>query len=56
VYPPDTPDGVVTQQYPPDELVGRDYYKPSNRGAERAVSERLARLRAVIRGRQDAPE
>jgi putative ATPase len=56
VYPPDTPDGVVTQQYPPDELVGRDYYEPSNRGAERAVSERLARLRAVIRGRQDAPE
>ena len=27
-YPPDDPDGVVAQQYPPDELVGRDYYTP----------------------------
>ncbi len=51
VYPPDTPDGVVTQQYPPDELVGRDYYTPAGRGAERAVAERLERLRAVVRGR-----
>ena len=51
VYPPDTPDGVVAQQYPPDELVGRDYYHPADRGAERAVTERLERLRAVIRRR-----
>src|SRR5438552_13264183 len=29
VYPPDEPEGVVAQQYPPDELVGRDYYQPS---------------------------
>ncbi len=53
VYPPDTPDGVVRQQYPPDELVGRDYYEPADRGAERAVAERLARLRSVIRGSAD---
>jgi putative ATPase len=51
VYPPDTPDGVVAQQYPPDELVGRDYYQPSGRGAERAILDRLARLRDIIRGR-----
>ena len=56
VYPPDLPDGVATQQYPPDELVGRDYYEPSTRGAERAVGERLARLRAVIRGRRGTSE
>jgi putative ATPase len=50
VYPPDVPDGVVAQQYPPDELVGRDYYQPSPRGAERALGDRLERLRAHIRG------
>jgi putative ATPase len=50
VYPPDVPDGVAGQQYPPDELVGRDYYQPSGRGAERAIADRLARLRDIIRG------
>ncbi len=49
-YPHDDPRGVVTQQYPPDEVVGRDYYRPTAHGAERAVSERLPRLRRVIRG------
>jgi putative ATPase len=50
VYPPDTPDGVAEQQYPPDELVGTDYYEPVQRGAERHLVERLAKLRAMIRG------
>ncbi|WP_420843213.1 replication-associated recombination protein A [Cryptosporangium phraense] len=50
-YPHDDPAGVVAQQYAPDELVGRDYYHPTRRGAERAVAERLERLRAAIRGR-----
>jgi putative ATPase len=50
VYPPDVPDGVVAQQYPPDELVSRDYYEPTMHGAERALAERLERLRAHIRG------
>ena len=48
-YPHDVPEGVVAQQYPPDELVGRDYYQPADRGAERSLSERLAKLRAAIR-------
>ncbi|MEJ2859752.1 replication-associated recombination protein A [Actinomycetospora flava] len=51
VYPHDERAGVVTQQYPPDELVGRDYYRPGGRGDERERSERLARLREVVRGR-----
>jgi putative ATPase len=51
VYPPDEPEGVAAQQYPPDELVGRNYYEPSGRGAERTIAERLARLRDIIRGR-----
>jgi putative ATPase len=49
-YPPDDPDGIVTQQYPPDDLVGRDYYAPTTRGAERALGDRLERLRRVVRG------
>ncbi|MGH8960385.1 MAG: replication-associated recombination protein A [Jatrophihabitantaceae bacterium] len=49
-YPHDVAEGVLTQQYPPDELVGRDYYTPTARGAERQVSERLPRLRAAVRG------
>jgi putative ATPase len=49
-YPHDDPRGVVTQQYPPDDLVGSDYYRPGQHGAERAVAERLSRLRRVVRG------
>ncbi|OLF14459.1 AAA family ATPase [Actinophytocola xinjiangensis] len=49
-YPHNVPEGVLEQQYPPDELVGRDYYEPTQRGAERAVAERLPRLRRAIRG------
>ncbi|MBP2337866.1 putative ATPase [Saccharothrix coeruleofusca] len=51
-YPHDVPEGVLTQQYPPDELVGRDYYAPTGRGAERVIAERLPRLRRVVRGQE----
>jgi putative ATPase len=54
-YPHDVAEGIVAQQYPPDELVGRDYYQPTRRGAERAVAERLGQIRAVLRG-QTRPE
>ena len=48
-YSHDNPDGVVPQQYPPDELVGVDYYQPTNHGAEREITTRLEKLRAIIR-------
>jgi len=50
-YSHDDPDGVVPQQYPPDELVGVDYYQPTGRGGEREIAGRLQRLRAIIRRR-----
>jgi putative ATPase len=50
-YSHDDPDGVVAQQYPPDELVGVDYYQPTGRGGEREMAGRLERLRAIIRKR-----
>jgi putative ATPase len=49
-YPHDAPEGVLTQQYPPDDLIGRDYYQPTTHGAERALADRLPRLRRIIRG------
>jgi len=55
VYPHELPDAVAPQQYPPDELVGVDYYRPSQRGAERAIAERLGRLRALIRSTRRTP-
>ncbi len=50
IYSHDEPHSVATQQYPPDDLVGRDYYRPTVNGAERDISARLARLRGIIRG------
>jgi putative ATPase len=48
-YSHDHPDGVVAQQYPPDELMDVDYYRPTGRGVEREIAGRLDRLRAIIR-------
>jgi putative ATPase len=50
LYPHDLPHGVATQQYPPDDLVGRDYYTPTEHGGEREIASRLPRLRGVVRG------
>jgi len=49
-YPHNVPEGVLEQQYPPDGLVGRDYYEPTARGAERALADRVPKLRKAIRG------
>jgi len=49
-YAHDAPHAVATQQYPPDDLVGRNYYQPTANGAERDISTRLERLRKIIRG------
>ncbi|WP_369636971.1 replication-associated recombination protein A [Nocardia sp. JMUB6875] len=50
-YPHDHPDGVLAQQYPPDELVGTDYYQPTDHGYEREVGPRVTKLRRIVRGR-----
>lgn len=51
VYSHDEPHGIALQQYAPDDLVGRNYYEPTDRGVERDISSRLSRLRRIIRGR-----
>ncbi|MFI9753966.1 replication-associated recombination protein A [Streptomyces collinus] len=51
-YPHRTPEGVLEQQYPPDDLVGKDYYRPTRHGGERVLHERLGKLRRAVRGEE----
>ncbi|MDH2444318.1 replication-associated recombination protein A [Amnibacterium sp. CER49] len=56
-YAHDGEHGVVEQQYPPDPLVGRDYYQPTGNGFERETAARVERLRRRIRGgSEDQPD
>jgi putative ATPase len=47
-YPHDDPRGIVPQQYAPDEVLGRQYYRPTTHGFEQTVSARLERIREVL--------
>ena len=51
-YPHDDPRGVLEQQYAPDVVHGRRYYRPSGHGFEKSVTDRLDRIRSIL----DAPE
>ncbi|MDF2917768.1 MAG: family ATPase [Microbacterium sp.] len=48
VYPHDLEVGVATQQYLPDELQGKRYYEPTNRGVEREIGARVEKLRKIL--------
>ena len=50
VYPHDEPGAVAPQQYAPDAVLDRTYYRPTRYGAEARLAELWERLRAVIRG------
>ncbi|HCS61004.1 MAG TPA: recombinase RarA [Microbacterium sp.] len=47
-FPHDHENGIVPQQYLPDELDGRRYYEPKPLGAERDISARLERIRRIL--------
>lgn len=49
-YPHDDPRGVLAQQYPPDDLRDRRYYRPTGRGGEAALAQRWDNLRDIVRG------
>ncbi|AQQ15352.1 Replication-associated recombination protein A [Corynebacterium glaucum] len=51
LYPHDDPRGVVEQQYIPDCLEDREYYQPTDHGAEKRIRDYFSRLRAIVRGR-----
>ncbi|WP_396278616.1 replication-associated recombination protein A [Glutamicibacter creatinolyticus] len=52
IYSHDAPHSIATQQYAPDDLAGVNYYTPTANGAEKPIADRLARLRAIIRGKR----
>jgi putative ATPase len=46
-YPHDAPEGVVAADYLPEELAGKAFYKPIDRGYEQKIRERLSRWRSL---------
>ncbi len=50
-YAHDAPHGVAAQQHLPDELVDADYYQPTNHGFEAQVTDRLAKINDLLKGR-----
>jgi putative ATPase len=56
-YPHDVDEGIVAQQYAPDQVAGRRYYEPTRRGAEARYTDRAERIRAILDGARDrAPD
>lgn len=49
-YAHDLPEGVAPMPCLPENLRGREYFQPSERGWEGKIRERLAEIRARIRG------
>ena len=49
IYSHNSPHAVATQQYLPDVLEGSRYYVPSDRGFERSVTERLDKIRSILK-------
>ncbi len=54
-YAHDHPHGVAEQQYLPDELVGADYYRPTDHGNEAQLRDRLAALEQLLGRRRPDP-
>jgi putative ATPase len=51
-YAHDESEGLVDQEHLPDELSGRRYYHPTNRGHEAVVKERLTKWRQILQARK----
>jgi putative ATPase len=50
VYPHDVPGGVAAQQYAPDAVADRTYYRPTRYGAESRLADLWDKLRTLLRG------
>ncbi len=44
-YPHDDPEGYIPQDYLPENLLGKTYYRPTSRGYEREIQHYLERIR-----------
>jgi putative ATPase len=53
-YPHDLPGGIAAQQYAPDQVAGREYYRPTRYGAEARYADLVDRIRATLRGERVA--
>ncbi|GAB3958295.1 replication-associated recombination protein A [Streptomyces sparsus] len=51
-YPHDLPGGIAAQQYAPDNVHGKRYYRPTRYGAEARYADVADRVRARLRGEQ----
>jgi putative ATPase len=56
VYPHDLPEGIVTQQYAPDVVAGREYYAPGGHGMESRFAERTRLIRQILHPDQEGEE
>jgi len=50
-YPHDDPEAVVPAEYLPEELAGTVFYRPTDRGYEKTIRDRLTRWREIRRGK-----
>ncbi len=55
-YPHEDPEAVVGQEYFPEELVGRRYYRPVERGFEREIIKRIEYWRKLREKRSGGDE
>jgi putative ATPase len=52
-YAHDDAEGLVDQEHLPDELSGKRYYYPTNRGHEALVKDRLTKWRQILKKRKN---
>jgi putative ATPase len=52
-YAHEDAEGLVDQEHLPDELSGRKYYHPTNRGHEALVKDRLTKWRQILQTRKE---
>ncbi len=58
-YAHDQPEGIVMQDHLPQELKGKKFYKPTNRGHEAVIADRLTKWHRILKQRAvaaDKPE
>jgi putative ATPase len=54
-YAHDYDEGVVAQQNLPENLAGRSYYHPTDRGFERELRDRMTRIKEIYEKTQALP-
>ena len=55
-YAHDQPEGVVMQDHLPEELKGRKFYHPTNRGHEAVIADRLTKWHKILKQRAVATD